>query len=101
MGLRRRMVRIQPIEHAGRVVALVLGGRALIDNAQLPADALPIVQAKCLYALEIQGQTRPGPYTELAATRFAEDVMAQVVAHWPGRPPVIRLPARRACRVKA
>lgn len=80
------MVSIQPIEHEGNLVALVLGDCALIDEAQLSAEALPLVQAKCLYALEIQGQTRPGPYAEPAATRFAQDVVAQVVARWPGRP---------------
>jgi hypothetical protein len=69
------MVSIQPIEYDGRVVALVLGDRALIDGAQLPADALPVVQAKRLYALEIQARTLPGPYREPEATEFALDVI--------------------------
>jgi hypothetical protein len=71
------MVSIQPIEHDGRVVALVLADRALIDHAQLPPGALPIVQAKCVYALEIEAQTLPGPYREPDATRFARDVVEQ------------------------
>ena len=39
-------------------MALAAGGRALIDE-QLAGDALALVQAKCLYALEIEAQTLP------------------------------------------
>src|SRR5215213_9295993 len=67
--LRRLMVTIQPTEQDGQLVALVAGGRALIDE-QLAGDALALVQAKCLYALEIEAQTLPGPYAEPAASRF-------------------------------
>ena len=65
------MASIQPIEHDGRVVALAFRGRALIGQ-QLAPEALALVQAKCLYALEIEAGTLPGPYTEPAATQFAE-----------------------------
>jgi hypothetical protein len=94
------MMHIQPIEQDGRVVALVVGDRALVDETQLPVDLLPLVQAKCLYALEIQARTLPGPYSEPAATRFAEDVLERV-ARSRRRAPVIRLPARRSRRVNA
>ena len=69
------MVRIQPIEHDGHVVALVAGGRALIGD-QLADPALALVRAKCLYALEVQAGERPGPYSDEAATRYARRALA-------------------------
>jgi hypothetical protein len=69
------MVTIQPIEHDGHVVALVAGGRALIGD-ELAGGALALVRAKCLYALEVQADERPGPYSDLAATRYAQRALA-------------------------
>ena len=65
------MVTIQPIEHHGHVVALVAGCRALIGD-ELAGDALALVRAKCLYALEVQAGERPGPYSDEAAARYAQ-----------------------------
>jgi hypothetical protein len=70
------MVTIQPIHHDGHVVALVAGDRALIGE-ELRGRALALVQAKCLYALEIQAGECPGPYTEAAATRYAQHAIAR------------------------
>ena len=69
------MVRIQPIEHDGHVVALVAGGRALIGD-RLAGHMLALVRAKCLYALEVQAGERPGPYSDEAATRYAQRALA-------------------------
>jgi hypothetical protein len=77
------MVTIEPIEHGGRVVALVTGGRALIADG-LGAYAVAVVRAKCLYALDVQAGERPGRYTDAAATRYAQ------LAH----------AAARACRAR-
>src|SRR5215213_5673518 len=98
--LRRLTVTIQPIEHDGQLVALVAGGRALIDE-QSAGDALALVQAKCLYALEIEAQTLPGPYAEPAASRFARDVLAAAKASLRSGPPAIRVSASRGRRVNA
>ena len=65
------MVTIQRIEHDGRLVAMVGGGRALIAGG-LTADVDAVAQAKCLYALEVQAGQWPGPYTNAAANRYAE-----------------------------
>ena len=69
------MVAIQPIEHDGRVVALVADGRALIGD-ELAGGTLVLVRAKCLYALEVQAAERPGPYSDQAATRYAQHAHA-------------------------
>ena len=69
------MVTIQPIEHDGRVVALVAGGRALLGD-QLTGRTLTLVRAKCLYALEVQAGERAGPYSDQAATRYAQAALA-------------------------
>jgi hypothetical protein len=66
----RLMVTIQPIEHYGRVVAVVAGCRALIGD-ELAGGTLALVRAKCLFALEVQAGERPGPYSDKAATRCA------------------------------
>ena len=68
------MVAIQQIRHDGNVVAWVCGGRAVITGG-LARHALDLVQAKCLYALEIQTGGQPGPYTDRAATAYARSAM--------------------------
>jgi hypothetical protein len=69
------MVTIERIEHAGQVVAWVAAGRALIADG-LADEALALVRAKCLYALQVQAGERPGPYREEAATRYAQIALA-------------------------
>src|SRR5205814_8792101 len=70
------MVTIQPIEHNGRVVAVVAGGRALIGD-ELARGTLALLRAKCLFALEVQSGDRPGPYSDQTATRFAQRARAR------------------------
>ena len=53
-----------------RPVELVAGGRALIGD-ELAGRALALVQAKCLYALEVQAGERPGPHSDDVAMRSA------------------------------
>jgi hypothetical protein len=64
------MPTIQPIEHDGHVVALVAGERAIVSDELQAADRR-LIHAKCFYALQIQAGERPGPYTDLDATRYA------------------------------
>jgi hypothetical protein len=65
------MANLQPITHRGRIVAIVIAGRAIIDDT-LAVDEHRHVQAMCLYALEIADRERPGPYTDAAAERYAD-----------------------------
>ena len=44
---------------------------ALIAD-ELAADALALVRAKCLFALEVHAGQRPDPYHDHAATRYAQ-----------------------------
>jgi hypothetical protein len=69
------MVHIQPIHHDGHVVAFVIGEHALI-GPQLAETDRKLVQAKCLYALEIADGQRPGPYSEHSAMRYASHVLS-------------------------
>jgi hypothetical protein len=68
------MIAIQQIRHDGDVVAWVVGSRAVITSG-LDGDALDLVRAKSLYALEVQAGERPGPYTDGAATAYARSAM--------------------------
>jgi hypothetical protein len=70
------MVVIQPIHHGGEVVAFVLGGRAVISGS-LADDALDVVRAKCLYALEVQAGEKRGPYSDRAATAYARSAVGR------------------------
>jgi hypothetical protein len=70
------MVEIQPIRHDGDVVAFVVGGYALISD-HLVDDAVDLVRAKCLYALEVEAGRRPTPYSDHAATRYALHVVSR------------------------
>ena len=81
------MLGSQAIQDDGHVVALVAGGRALNDDG-LTGAALARVRAKCLYALEIQAGTRPGPYADESAGRSAEHALRD-------RPPARVSRARR------
>jgi hypothetical protein len=48
---------------------------AIIPDA-VPASDLPAVKAKCLYALEIAADVRPGPYTDAGAATYPQAVAA-------------------------
>ena len=64
------MTAIQFIELDGQPVAVAAGGVAIID-ADVIGEPLGRVQAKALYALEIQAGRRRGPYTDAGAERYA------------------------------
>jgi hypothetical protein len=64
------MGNLQPITYEGRIVAVVLVGRAIIDDTLAP-DEHRHVRAMCLYALEIADRDRPGPYNDAAADAYA------------------------------
>jgi len=66
----QRVPCLQRIEHNGRLAAIVVAGRAIIDDT-LSDEAFRQVQAKCLYALELAGQGRPDAYTDPDAEAFA------------------------------
>jgi hypothetical protein len=64
------MSSLQQITHNSELVAIVLADHAIIDDT-LPATERVYVQAKCLYALQIQAGELPGPYTERKANAYA------------------------------
>ena len=66
---------VQPIIHHGALVAIVTADQAIIPAA-VPASDLPVVKAKCLYALEIAAGERPGPYTDAGAAAYVRAIAA-------------------------
>ena len=66
---------VQPIIHHGAMVAIVIADQAVIPAA-VPASDLPVVKAKCLYALGIAAGERPGRYTDAGATAYARAIAA-------------------------
>jgi hypothetical protein len=64
------MSQLQQITHNGELVAIVLADHAVIDDT-LHASERQHVQAKCLYALQIQAGELPGPYTDAKANAYA------------------------------
>jgi hypothetical protein len=70
------MRNLQPITHAGRIVAIVIAGQAIIDDT-LDPDEHRHVQAMCLYGIEIADGERPGPYTDAGAEQYARVAAAR------------------------
>ena len=64
------MKTIQIINLHGKPAAIAVNGTAVIAQ-HVPAAALALIQAKALYALEIQAGERPGPYTDTDAEHYA------------------------------
>ena len=64
------MTAIHFIELDGQPVAVAADGLAIVD-AGVIGEPLARVQAKALYALEIQAGRRRGPYTDADAERYA------------------------------
>jgi hypothetical protein len=64
------MKTIQIIDLDGRPAALAAAGGAIIAGHVSP-PLLAHVQAKALYALQIQAGERPGPYTDIDAEHYA------------------------------
>jgi hypothetical protein len=64
------MNQLQRITYNGELVAVVIADHAIIDDT-IPAPEKPHIQAKCLYALEIQAGELPGPYTDEKADLYA------------------------------
>ena len=61
---------MQIIELDGQPAAIAAGGQAIIA-AHVRPHQLRHVQAKALYALQIQAGERPGPYTDRDAEHYA------------------------------
>jgi hypothetical protein len=75
-----------------------VGCRARVGD-ELAGRALALVQAKCMYALEVQARERPAPYSEPAATRRAlarrqPSALARRGADGPGSGPGVAARAR-------
>ena len=60
---------LQPIMLAGRLVALVAAGQALITTELAPADE-ETVKAMCLFAIELHTGQESGPYTRDPSARL-------------------------------
>jgi len=56
--------------------AAIAVNEAAVIAQHVPAAALALVQAKALYALEIQARERPGPYTDSDAENYARHAAA-------------------------
>ena len=66
---------LPPGQLHGRPVALALGENAIIaDHVTGPDRA--IVAGMALYAIEVQTATRPGPYADADAERYARRELA-------------------------
>jgi hypothetical protein len=86
---------IQVIDLHGRPAALVIAGAAIIDT-HVPHELLAHVQAKALYALQIEAGERPGPYRDTDAEHYARRAAAAIGA--PPTRPRRRRPRRDAHR---
>jgi hypothetical protein len=69
------MTSIQIITLRGRTAAIAVNSTAVIAP-DVRASDLAHVQAKALYALEIQYGTLPGPYTDADAEEYADRATA-------------------------
>ncbi len=79
------MRQIQVIELHGRPVALALGDEAILADHITDADRT-IVAGMALYAIEIQTGSRPGPYRDADAARYARRALAVRTARALPRP---------------
>ena len=71
------VIRIQEVNYDGHLAAVVLSHDEVKILDSVSDEALPEVQAMCLFAMEIAGGDRPGPYTDQRARRFAAQMHAQ------------------------
>lgn len=62
---------VQPICLSGRPVAVTVGCGEASVSARVDEADLPVVQAMCLYALEVASGERKGPYHDRDAERYA------------------------------
>lgn len=72
----RAVTAIEIITLDGEPVAVVAGGVTIIEK-HVTGELLTHVQAKALYALEIQAGERAGPSTDAGAERFAHQAAAR------------------------
>ena len=70
------MRQLQPITHRGRLVAVVVAGQAVIRSC-LSAEELTVVQAKCLYAMELADAGLAETYTDTDADAYAREAIRQ------------------------
>ena len=67
----RIMAEFQQITYNGEVVAVVVGGEAIIPTG-LPAEGRQTVEAMCLYALEVAAGKHAGSYSDDRALEYAQ-----------------------------
>jgi hypothetical protein len=61
---------IYAITYHGPVVAVVVGDQAVIAE-ELTGSARRIIEAKCLYAMQVDAGDLPGPYRDRDAEDYA------------------------------
>jgi hypothetical protein len=88
------MKTIQIINLGGQPAAIAVDGRAIVAE-HVPAHQLAHVQAKALYALQIQAGERPGPYDDDHAEHYAKRAV-RAASHT--EPPAVRRWVRHARR---
>lgn len=64
------MQNIQPIIHNGTLVAIIVAGRAVIDDT-LSDESFRHTQAMCLYALDLADDGQPEFYADADADAYA------------------------------
>jgi len=85
------MLEIQIISLRGRTAAIVAGDTAILAE-HVPDKLVARVQARALYAMQIQAGELPGPYTDADAERYA--ARAAAAARQPPDPRPHQQPGR-------
>jgi hypothetical protein len=70
------MGELQRIVYRDQLAAVVLADVAIIDDT-LADSQHRLVQAMCLYALEVRAGQRSGPYSDQAAELYAREALAE------------------------
>jgi len=91
------MLEIQIISLRGRTAAIVAGDTAILAE-HVPDELVARVQAKALYALQIQAGELPGPYTDAGAERYTHTAAAAAARPAPRERPEPGRPRRDAHR---
>ncbi len=69
------MGQLTRITHEGQLVAVVVAGQAVIDDA-LPDESFGHVQAMCMYALDLEYAGQLDQYTDADAEGYARATFA-------------------------
>jgi len=91
------MLEIQIISLRGRTAAIVAGDTAILAE-HVPDELVARVQAKALYAPQIQAGELPGPYTDAGAERYTHTAAAAAARPAPRERPEPGRPRRDAHR---